>query len=63
MSGSLKTQKVSSYMPHAIGGGMREREAIEVFSHHLPKLREEQQTAQAHPTFATRKTTSEERMF
>jgi len=43
-------------MSHAIGGGMREREAIKVFSRHLTKLREEQQTAQAHPAFTTTKT-------
>lgn len=42
---------------------MRKREAIKVFSCHAPKLREEQQTAQAHPMFAVRKNMSEERMF
>lgn len=39
--------------------GEREREAIKVFSCYFPELREEQQRAEAHPTFATRKTTSE----
>lgn len=45
MSGSLKTQTVSSSMTYAIGGGIREREAIRVFLCHFSKLREEQQTA------------------
>lgn len=48
-------------MSHATSGGIRE--AVKVFSHHLPKLKEEQQTARAYSTFATRKNTSEERMF
>lgn len=47
-------------MSHAIGGGTRERL---LKSHHLPKLREEQQTAQARSTFATRKNTSEDVLY